>query len=281
MNKKNIQIIETIGTPIGKLFDICVGIATLKDEVFFVDSGKNKKDCYLKFTEKGAFEIEKEITKSVYKISDFKTQEEIGHNGRKIIFPYIIKGGIATPIPEKEFEERYPKCYAYLLSEKEALLLRDKGKVNFDPFYVWGRTQGLTRRGKKILNPTFSQTPRFLLVEDETAYFTNGYGFYFREQEYGNSLFSEDINPITKIENIDVVQKFLNSVLMHYYVSKTSVAIEGGYPCYQKNFIERFTIPEFKKTEIDELRSLNKKQEIDEFLTMKYHVNLPVPNLLV
>jgi len=32
--QKNIMVIETIGISIGKLFDICVGIATLKDDVF-------------------------------------------------------------------------------------------------------------------------------------------------------------------------------------------------------------------------------------------------------
>jgi tRNA1(Val) A37 N6-methylase TrmN6 len=234
--QQNIKTIETIGKPIGKLFDICVGIATLKDEVFFIDGSKQKNGYYLKTTDNGTFEIEKEIVKPVYKISDFRTQDEVDCNTRKIICPYNIKNGIATAIPESDFKKKYPKCYAYFLSEKENLLARDKGKVKFEPFFVWGRTQGLTRKGKKILNPTFSQHPRFLLVEEEEGFFTNGYGLYFREQE-NNGLFSEFINPITKLENIDVVQKILNSIVMDYYVTKTSVAIEGGYPCYQKNYL--------------------------------------------
>ena len=277
--QQNIKTIETIGTPIGKLFDICVGIATLKDDVFFVDGSKKKNGYYLKSNEFGTFEIEKEVVKSVYKISDFKTQEEAELNTRKIIFPYQIKKSVATPIAENDFKKKFPKCYEYLLSEKEILLARDKGKGKFEPFYVWGRTQGLTKTGKKILNPTFSQHPRFLLVEEEDAYFTNGYGFYFKEQET-NGLFSELINPICKVENIDVVQKILNSVVMDYYVSRTSVAIEGGYPCYQKNFIEKFTIPELIEKEIEFIRSLTDKQEIDDFLIGKYHLNLPVPNLV-
>ena len=145
----------------------------------------------------------------------------------------------------------------------------------FDPFFVWGRTQGLAKTGKKILNPTFSQTPRFLLINEEESYFTNGYGTYFREQET-ETLFAESINPISKIENIDVVQKIFNSIVMHYYVSKTSVAIEGGYPCYQKNFIEKFTIPEFSESEIELLRSLNDKNEIDNFLIEKYQLSISV-----
>lgn len=276
--QQNIKTIETIGKPIGKLFDICVGIATLKDEVFFVDGKNYKKSYYIKATDKGIFEIEKEIVKPVYKISDFRTQEEALLNTRKIICPYNFKNGVAIPILEIDFKNKYPKCYNYFLSEKENLLARDKGKVTFEPFYVWGRTQGLTRTGKKILNPTFSQHPRFLLVEEEDAFFTNGYGLYFRNPE-SNGMFSELINPITKIENIDVVQKILNSYVMDYYVSRTSVAIEGGYPCYQKNFIEKFTIPDLTENEIRTLRSLNNRPEIDEFLIAKYQIKVLVGNL--
>ena len=278
--QKNIKKIETIGTPIGKLFDICVGIATLKDEIFFIDATKEKNGYYLKTTDKGTFEIEKEITKPVHKISDFKSQTEVENNTRRIICPYHLKKGSATAISEIEFQKKYPKCYAYFLTEKENLVLRDKGKVNFEPFFVWGRTQGLMKKGIRILNPTFSLKPRFLVVKEEEAFFTNGYGMFFREQESEFSLFATETKPITKIENIDVVQKILNSYLMHYYVSKTSVAIEGGYPCYQKNFIENFTIPELTIEEIQTLRTLNEIDEIDDFLICKYQLNLPVPNLV-
>jgi type I restriction-modification system DNA methylase subunit len=277
--QQNIKTIETIGKPIGKLFDICVGIATLKDEVFFIDGSNTKNGFYLKTTDNGTFEIEKEVVKPVYKISDFKTQEEAEHNTRKIIFPYIIKKGIAIAIPENDFKKKFPKCYTYLLTEKENLLARDKGKVNFEPFFVWGRTQGITRSGKKILNPTFSQHPRFLLVEESDAYFTNGYGFFFREPE-NQGLFNDLVNPLTKIENIDVVQKILNSCIMDYYVTKTSVSIEGGYPCYQKNFIEKFTIPELSEPEIELIRNLKDKIEIDEFLIQKYQINVFTGNLV-
>lgn len=278
--QQNIKTIETIGKPIGKLFDICVGIATLKDEIFFIDGNKMKNGCYIKTNDNGTFEIEKEIAKPVYKISDFRTQEEVETNTRKIICPYNIKNGIAVAIPEDDFKKKFPKCYAYLLSEKENLFARDKGKVTYEPFFVWGRTQGLTRKGKKILNPTFSQHPRFLLVEEEEGFFTNGYGLYFREQE-SNSLFSDFINPIAQLENIDVVQKILNSIVMDYYVSKTSVAIEGGYTCYQKNFIEKFTIPEFTEKEIKIIRSLSNNDEIDDFLIEKYQLNLLVESFSV
>ena len=277
--QENIRIIENIGTSIGKLFNISVGIATLRDNVFFVDGSDRKNDYYLKVTPNGCFEIEKDVLKSVYKISDFKTQHEVFANSRKIIFPYKIINDAATPIPENEFKSKFPKCYEYLLSEKQSLLNRDKGKVKYEPFYIWGRTQGLTKTGKKILTPTFSQHPRFLLVDEHESFFTNGYGIFFKEEKT-TGLFDEQISLISRVENIDVVQKILNSFIMEYYVGRTSVSIAGGYPCYQKNFIEKFSIPALTSLQIETIRNLKDKKEIDQFLIGIYHLNLPDPNLL-
>ena len=118
------------------------------------------------------------------------------------------------------------------------------------------------------------------MIEQEESFFTNGYGLFFREQKKDFSLFAEDIEQISLIENRDVVQKILNSSIMHYYIKKTSVAIEGGYPCYQKNFIENFTIPKLSKEDINTIRTLNDVEDIDSFLINKYQLNLPVPNLV-
>ena len=278
--QENIRIIETTGIPIKQLFNIAVGIATLKDDVFFVNGSYKEGDYYTKTTDKGTFLIEKSVTKPVYKISRFKTQAEIENNTLRIITPYKTASHTVIPICEKEFKDVYPKCYEYLLSEKENLKRRDKGKVNFDPFYVWGRTQGILRKGKKILNPTFSKNPRFLYVSEEDAYFTNGYGIYFKKQSSQNTLFGNEIHPISKEENALLAQKILNSVIMDYYVRTTSVSIQGGYPCYQKNFIEKFTIPHFSEEELQVLDSLTDQNEIDAFLVEKYQVNIPFPNLV-
>ena len=269
--QKNIKIIENIGTPIKQLFTISVGIATLKDEVFFIDSANEKNGYLTKTTENGAFLIEKTITKPVYKTSQFKSQKDIENNTLRIITPYHTDSKTATPILENEFQLKYPKCFEYFLSEKEKLECRDKGKNNYYPFYAWGRTQGITRFGKKILTPTFSKRPRFLLVSEKDAYYTNGYGIFFNKKT--NHLFSKE-------ENILVVQKILNSIIMDYYISSTSVSIQGNFPCYQKNFIEKFTIPTFTQEEIEVLNSLTDKTEIDKLLIDKYQLNIPLPNLL-
>jgi adenine-specific DNA-methyltransferase len=265
-----IRRLETVGTSIGKLFDICVGIATLKDDLYFLDGTRNIAGDYLKITNKGTFSIEAELTRAVFKISDFKTQADVDQNKRRIITPYQWTDGVATVIGETEFARKFPKAYHYLLAYRDELASRDKGKVAYSPFYAWGRTQGLTRTGKKLVTPTFSQLPRFLTVADESAFFTNGYGIFFREQSGRLNLFDNPPNLLAHESNRDVVQKILNSSLMAYYVAKTSVSIEGGYPCYQKNFIEKFSIPAFIQAEVEQLRQCRTGIDADDFLTEKY-----------
>lgn len=270
-----IKQIESVGEPIGQLFNICVGIATLKDEVysFFPISSD---DTYFYFVRDNiTWKVEKHLTRSTVKISDMKCQADITSNERHFIFPYKMINGKMNPIPEDEMASLYPHCYAYFIYVKDILAKRGKGKHKYTPFYSYGRTQGLNRKGVKLYTPTFSKTPRFLIDLDETSLFTNGYGIYFRETS--NNLF--DINPIAEINNLDVIQKILNSNIMHYYITATSVAIEGGYPCYQKNFIEKFTIPFLNDVQINRIRNISDDEELNAYLEEIYHINLPVPNL--
>lgn len=274
--RENIAKIEGCGESIGNMFNICVGIATLKDEVYFF-TPISQDDCYY-YTKRDnrIFAIEKELTRPVVKISDMKSADDIKNNKRRIIFPYTSNGSKAVAIQEDTMAAEYPKCYEYFLHVKEILKGRGKGKHIYTPFYAYGRTQGLNRTSVKLLTPTFSKSPRFLLDQNPQGFFTNGYGVYLREQP--QTLVEH--NPITQADNLDVMQKILNSFIMEYYVDKTSVAIEGGYPCYQKNFIERFSIPELSEEEIFTLRSINEPSKINDFLIAKYQLNLDIPKRL-
>ena len=60
---------------------------------------------------------------------------------------------------------------------------------------------------------------------------------------------------------------------MRYYVSNTSYSIEGGYYCYQKKYIERFSLPFFNEEEKDFLKS-SSQAKIDDFLLEKYEIQL-------
>lgn len=273
-----INRIETSGTPIGKLFDIAVGIATLKDEAYFIDITDEDDSCYIcnnKYSK--SFRIEKGITKPLVKISNIKNPDMLAHNSKRIIFPYTVRNGIANVILEDVMRTVYPNCYDYLLQVKEVLGTRGKGKCNYSPFYLYGRSQGLNKSAAKIYTPTFSQYPRFIFDSMEDSLFTNGYALFFKDKEPAD-LFSNSNNAISK-DNVDVILKILNSGLMHFYVKKTSVSIEGGYPCYQKNFIEKFSIPALSQSDIDAIRSADDRENIDTLLINLYQIKRPVPNL--
>lgn len=249
---KNVKIIETIGTPLGRLTNINTGIATLKDKLYFVyDDGSNVNYC-IKPSHEREFHIPKEITRKIIKISDANNDEDVRKNKLRIIFPYRVTSKGYEIIPEKELQTKFPECYDYLLSIKNELSTRDKGKKSYPSWYAYGRGQGFEIGGPKLLTPTFSQKPKFMFDGVGESLFCNGYAI-------SNSEF-----------DLKILQKILNSQIMDYYINLTSVSLEGGFPCFQKNFIERFTIPEFTTNELNFLQKESNKEKLDKFLVKKY-----------
>lgn len=267
-DQKNIHIIENIGRQIGELFTINVGIATLRDDLYYVD-GKDESGYYKIYNNKKYY-IENQLIKSIYKISDFKNQDICNNNERKIIFPYIVRNNKSIIIEESELKLSFPNTLIYFNEIKDQLLERSK-KETITPFYKYGRSQGLNKFGIRLLTPTFSQKPNFLTVKEKDSLYCNGYGLHYNLDQNKTSLF--DNLPIQKPENIDILSKILNSNIMDYYVKTTSVTIDGGYPCYQKNFIELFTIPNIKDDKIQYMRNLSSKEFENELLKI-YGVNL-------
>ena len=58
---------------------------------------------------------------------------------------------------------------------------------------------------------------------------------------------------------------------MEYYVANTSYSIEGGYYCYQKKYIERFTLPALSSKDLDYIRSAP-KELLDNYLWSLYEL---------
>ena len=82
-----------------------------------------------------------------------------------------------------------------------------------------------------------------------------------------------------KTSDLIKMLQILNSRIMHFYVKKTSVSIEGGYPCYQKNFIERFSIPALPEAALTKIRKAKGEAEVSKILMPFYHLNRDLPNL--
>lgn len=263
----NIKKIENMPFKLKDIVDIRVGIATCKDIIYFIDGKKEEDNFYLKEYNNEIYKIEKNITKKINKISDLTEQTYVTNNKRRIIFPYEIINNKAYIIREQVLKNVYPECYKYLLTVKQDLLNRDKGNSKYTEWYAYARTQGLCYKGEKLLTPTFSENPRFLYEKNQTSLFCNGYGLFLKKDYNQNILFNTNLT-------LAILQKILNSEIMNYYIKTTSVIIDGGYPCYQKNFIETFGIPNFTNDELIFLDKIKEKKVIDEFLIKKYYLNI-------
>ena len=203
-----IRKIESTGKPLGTVADIRSGVATLKDKIFFVPY--SPKRLIRKVHNGKTYLIEKDITRNIIKIPD------VGNNLKaipthKIIFPYVKINGKYETMEEDMIISKYPKCYEYLRCVKPILESRDKGKKQYQQWYSYGRNQGFNISDNKLLTPTFSNRPRFILDNSmEDSFFCNGYAIHNSEMP------------------LNIIQRILNSKIMDYYITKTSVFVEGG-----------------------------------------------------
>ena len=129
-NKNFINKVESFKS-LGEYCHINCGIATLADSLFILKPDNN-------------LNIEEGILKNIVKASKINDPK---YSNLKIVWPYDDKGKI---IKENILKQKYPNCYKYLLSIKEKLDKRDKGKINKMGWYAFGRSQGITSSfGKK------------------------------------------------------------------------------------------------------------------------------------
>ncbi len=235
----NLAKIEQTGVPLGELAQIRVGFATLRDNVYWTreDSG----ECWATDPTGERISVERGITVAAAKVAELKSEADLHQIATRIIFPYRQHHGRWQVIPEADLRRRFPNAYRHLKNCRDLLDSRDKGKANPDGWYAWGRSQGRQAPGPKLLTKTFDRRPNFMLDPSDHL-FCNGYSIHL-----ARGL------PSHPHITIELLQRILNSPLMHYYAKLTSFQIEGGYQCYQKNFIERFGIPALSKQQADRL----------------------------
>jgi methylase of polypeptide subunit release factors len=249
--------LESAGKPLSEIAAIKVGFATLKDSVFIV----REKDGFCSSGLRGceSLRIELGAARPAVKVSDLNEQADLSKNRRRVLFPYEKVGGKYRLIPEEKFRQAFPVAFEYLLRNRDLLASRDKGRKTYEGWYAWGRTQGREAPKPKLLTKTFSKTPHFFF-DDSDQLFCNGYAVIPKKL----SLFDDSFP-------IEALARILNSRVMHYYMKLTSFQIEGDYQCYQKNFIERFRVPEMDDAQIEDLLSLPPEQ-VNEYVTALYGI---------
>ena len=253
----NVRKIETIGTPLGKLFDIRNGFATLKNDVYlFTPIRETKRYFFFKYNDT-EIKIEKDICRKAIKPNILKNDCDIEKNLEYIIFPYTIDAyNKAVLIDEEIMKDKYPYALEYLRKNAQVLKKRDKESRTYASWYAYGRTQALNVTGKKLLFPYLADKPYFVLTEDETLLFYNGY-----------AIVSDSSRKLT------ILRRILQSSVFWYYIKHTSKPYGGNYFALAKNYVKNFGVPKLTEAEEDFVLNLDENQ-IDSFIENLYDVRL-------
>lgn len=255
---QNIRKIESVGHPLGELFQIKNGIATLANNIYIFRPIREDEAFFYLQEGDMEFPIERGICRDIIKPNILHTEKEIPDIIEKVIFPYNKDNKI---IVEAEFMSRYPKAYKYLSLNKVKLAQRDKGEKTYEAWYAFGRSQAICDSGRKLLFPYMTDHPRFIYTDNESMLIYCGY-----------AIFSENE------EDLLVLKRILESSVFDYYMRHTAKPYASGYYSYAKNYIKGFGIPVLSSKQRITLLSLQEQNAINNYVERLYNMT-PATNL--
>jgi hypothetical protein len=149
-------------------------------------------------------------------------------SGKVLILPYRIEEGRAVLIVEKEFKEKFPKTFAYLLENKHYLEKREQGKMRGANWYAYVYPKNIeVMNTRKILVPDIADRASFALDETGEYAFTSGYGIILKEKV---------------IESPKYILGLLNSKVLEFYLKRISTTLRGGFFRYFTQYIKQLPI---------------------------------------
>lgn len=248
--------VERIGIPIGKYCQYRHGIATLSNKTYIFTPLNDDEFYYFFYVSGKRFAVEKDICRDVINSNRLNSDVDFASIVEKLIYPYQLNDdGKVVVIDENMMQSRYPKAYSYFLSQKDVLLKRDKGDTSKYPvWYAYGRTQSLKMPRYKLFFPKFANKElRCVLCDDEKLMLYNGMAFVSGS-----------------IDNLQILQKVMQSCLFWNYVVKNAKPYASNYYSLSGVDIKNFGIPVFTDSEKTELLSLDSKCEVDAWLKKYY-----------
>ena len=231
---------RTIGDVFVKIFQ---GLATGKDDVFFLYNAKYEGNVVRAFSkELGCeIEIERNITKPLLKGEDVHRYDKITAD-KIVLLPYV-KGNL---ISEEVFQSLYPKAYSYIKESEQTLRAREKGRFNKDgEWYQLSRKQGMGAESiPKLVAPEISFGGNYAFDENGEFYSSTTIYGYIKNEGVKASYLS--------------LMSILNSKVLWYYLTNTGNVLRGGYFRFKTNYVKPFPMPSdnailLHETEIERL----------------------------
>jgi len=228
--------ISSSGTSLKDIsYSIFQGIASGKDEVFYVNDEDINKYC-----------LETNLLKPLVKGKDLKAYI-INWSGTYVIYPYDDQSKV---IPEDQLRSLYPNIYKYLYDRKGELSKRDYFNNSNKLWYeLWNQRKLENFQKTRIVAPEISDNNNFVLTD---KYFgnTKTYHILLRDESHDNTLY---------------ILGLLNSKLINFYYKNITTPYAGGFYAYKTQFLNNIpvkTVGSELKTEIAHIveQILAKKQ---------------------
>lgn len=247
--------LESVGIPLAKFCQSRHGIATLSNKTYiFTPIDETDKFYYLE-KENHIYQVEKEICKDIVNSNKLNSDISLDKIKHKVIFPYQLCDGKAFLIDENVMKHKFPMTYKYLESQRDELARRDKGKgMDYPVWYAYGRTQSLVMPSIKLFFPKIANKPlRCALVNAPNLLLYNGMAFVGEDER-----------------KMRILQKIFESNIFWNYIVANSKPYSSGYYSLNGSNIKNFGIPIFSEKEVEELLSIQNKDEINNWLARYY-----------
>ncbi|MBI4301800.1 MAG: N-6 DNA methylase [Chloroflexi bacterium] len=206
---------------------IFVGLQTSADKVYIIQriSERDKLVVATSSQTGTQHELESAVLKPL--LSGSNIQRYIPPNTQRyLLFPYRLEEGKASLIKPVEFEERYPKAWAYLCANREALEGREGGKMRHEQWYAYVYPKNLALHDQRKL-----AIPR--LVHRLHAFYDTKGKFYLDNVDVGGLLLKQG----NYVEYCYIVG-LLNSRLLDFCHKQVSVPFRGGFRSANRQFLE-------------------------------------------
>ncbi len=247
--------IEAVGIQIKDYCPSRHGIATLSNETFIFKPARADRMYFYLVSGGIGYPIERNICRDVVNPNKLNSLEDINLLIEKVIYPYHIENGKAVVYTPTEMMSFFPKAYTYLKSRKQVLLARDKGDTSGYPqWYAFGRTQSLLLPRHKLFFPKFANRPlRCVISNSPELMLYNGLAF---------------VND--NVRKLRILKAIIESELFWNYIQANAKPYGSGYYSLSGVDIKHFGIPVLTMAEEDELLMMDDKEEIEQWLRLRY-----------
>lgn len=229
--------------------DIFVGVQTSADDIFFITpDSKRSNDTVVRFKDRDG--AEREVERAILRpaVRD-RTLEPYGRSpvpDAYAVFPYDVQPpqpgrirGRAVVYDEATMKAHYPKTLEYLTAHKAALQKRSVSPDPGDAFWVYGRSQSLTKLHEpKLVVRVLSLAPQYVL--DTEGLVTPGGGdggpYYLARPDVACPY------------SINIVQAILSHPAVDAFVVSRGRQYRGAYVVHRKAFMEAVPIPDLDET---------------------------------